>query len=285
MNDLLRQIQKVSKTLPHAQRLVSEYVLINYSEIPFLTITNMAQEIGVSDTTIIKFCSILGYDSFSGFKKKFVQHVKTELAIYNNFESRIGNMNDKDTLDQILENDNLNIKTTLTRLINKQNLEPFLDMLDSASNIYICGMRSSSILMDFLTQSLRVQGYSVIPFISNGHFIDQLCQAKPTDLFISFAFSRYTAKSVKALEFISKKKIPCVAFTDSTLSPTYGLADLSFICETQSFSYQASYVGVLSLLNAIITKTSLRNKNKASQSLKELEDALEHFDMFTQHNE
>lgn len=281
MKELLHKVQEITNSLPQAQRLVSEYVLANYSKIPFMTITNMAQEIGVSDTTIIKFCTILGFDSFSSFKNEFIQHVKSELAIYNNFENRIDNINEIDTFDQILDYSKINVETTLTRLINKQNFEPFLDMLDNASNIFICGMRSSSVLMDFLAQSLRVQGYNIIPFTFHGHFVDQLCQVKANDLFISFSFSRYTAQSVKALEFISRKKIPCVAFTDSTLSPTYGLVDLAFICEAKSYSYQASYVGVFSLLDAIITATSFRNKNKTKQHLDELEDALEYFETFT----
>ncbi len=280
MEELLRQIQQISKQLPHAQRLVAEYVLLNYSKIPFMTITNMAQEIGVSDTTIVNFCSMLGFDSFSTFKKIFVEHVQTELALYNNFENRVENINDKDTINQILNYDKTNIENTLTRLINKQNFEPFIDMLDNAKKIYTCGMRSSSILMDFLTQSLRIQGYDITTIALHGHFVDQLCQLTKEDLLINFCFSRYSSLSVKALEYASNKKIPCVSITDSVSSPTYRIADLAFVCETRSYSYQPSYVGVLSLLNAIILETSIRHKNRTKQKLKELEQALDYFSTF-----
>jgi len=256
MYELLHKIQNVSSSFTQTQNLVAQYVLANYSKIPFITITNMALEIGVSDTTIINFCSMLGYESFSSFKKVFIEYAQSELAIYDNFETRIDNLNEEETISQVLNIEKSNIEITLTRPINRDNFIPFINMLDNASNIYVCGMRSSSILMDFLVQNLRVQGYNVTPFQLNGYFVDQLCKINEKDLFISFAFSRYTLESIKALEFVSNKNVPCASFTDTVLSPTYKLSNLTFICEINSYTYQASYVGVLALLNAILTETA-----------------------------
>lgn len=281
MYELLHKIQDISNSLTNTQNLVAKYVLTNYSKIPFITITNMALEIGVSDTTIINFCSMLGYHSFSSFKKVFIEYVQSELAIYENFESRMDNLSEDETISQVLNTDKSNIETTLTRSINRDNLVPFINMLDKASNIYVLGMRSSSILMDFLIQNLRVQGYNVIPLQFNGYLIDQLCQINKNDLFISFAFSRYTLQSIKALEFVSNNNVPCASFTDSILSPTYNLSNLTFICEIDSYTYQASYVGVLSLLNAILTETALRHKIRTRKHIDELEVAFEYFDTFT----
>lgn len=281
MNDLLEQIRKVVKTLPQAQKLVAEYVLLNYNKIPFLTIINMAIEINVSDSTIINLCNVLGFDSFSSFKKVFIEYAQSELAIYNNFEDRIANLIKDDSLSNVKELDKVNIENTLTHSTNIENIKPFLEMLDKASNIYVCGMRTSSMFMDFFAQCLRIQGYNIVPFAYNEHFTDQLWQIKEDDLFISFSFSKYTTKLVKALDFLSKRSIPCVSFTDSTLSPTYRLADLSFKCDTKSYSYQASYVGVLSLLNVIITEISIKYKDRTIQNLKDLDKTLEYFDTFT----
>lgn len=284
MKELLQKIQSISKSLPKAQKLVAQYVLVSYEKIPFITISNMAIEIGVSDKTIINFCAMLGFNSFSDFKNKFTQHVQSELAVYNNFETRLDTIEKNDTLNQIINCDKSNIEATLTQFINRQNFEPFLNMLDSASNIYIYGLRSSSILVDFLSQTLRVQGYNIITNSLNDHFVDQLSRIQQDDLFILFTFSKYTGKSIKALKYISGKKVPSIAFTDSTLSPAYVLADRSFICETKSYSFQASYVGVLSLINAIITQTSLRHKNRTKKELDDLGEALDYFDTFTEEN-
>ena len=188
MQELLRQIQQSIQNLPQAQRSVAEYVLENYGQIPFLSVTSMAKAIGVSDTTIIKFCVRQGFDGFSDFKKFFTGHVKSEVTMSSTLESRMRNMSGSNLLDQILACDMKNLEDTMKNSINRCNFEPFLDMLDQARNIYVCGLRTSNMQAQYLASSLRVQGYQVIPFQGDGHLVDQLCQITPEDLFISVAF-------------------------------------------------------------------------------------------------
>lgn len=280
MNDLLYRIQDEMVNLTQTQKTIADYILTNYHDIPFLTITNIAQAVGVSDKSIINFCSYLGFENFSSFKNVFVNHVKTELAIYDNFKSRIEDLEEHDTLIKTMLADKTNIELTLSKQSNIDSIKPFLSELDNASNIYICGFRSSSILMDFFVQSLRIQGYKIVPFTFEGHFVDQLCQIKSDDLFILFTFSRYTSIAVKALNFLKSRNIKIISFTDSILSPAFRLADVSFICETQSFTHQASYVGVLSLLNLLLIENTMINKKKAISNLARLQEALDYFDTF-----
>ena len=59
--DLLNRIRGQEASFSAAQRLVAGYVLENYHQIPFLSISALAKEIGVSDNTVIKFCNQLGF--------------------------------------------------------------------------------------------------------------------------------------------------------------------------------------------------------------------------------
>ena len=54
MRELLEKIMRGQASFPAAQRLVAAYVLNNCYQIPFLSITALAKNIGVSDSTIIK---------------------------------------------------------------------------------------------------------------------------------------------------------------------------------------------------------------------------------------
>ena len=57
MRELLEKIMRGQASFPAAQRLVAAYVLNNCYQIPFLSITVLAKNIGVSDSTIInRFC-------------------------------------------------------------------------------------------------------------------------------------------------------------------------------------------------------------------------------------
>lgn len=280
MQELLKQIQQSSQDLPQAQRAVAEYVLTHYMDIPFMSVTSLARAIGVSDTTIIKFCIQQGFDGYSSFKKMLADHVQSEVTMYNKLDQQLDTMTGSNTLEEVLACDISNLETTLNNPINHENFERFLDALDKARRVYVFGLRTASMQADYLAASLRVQNRDVTSLSDNGHFVDQLCQITPEDLFIVITFSRYSTDTVKALQFISERHIPCAAITDSTTSPAYGLADISFICEIKSFSYQGSYVACAALIDAIVTGSAKRRKEQTSQHLHTLEDGFKRFNSF-----
>ena len=61
LQELLNQIRDTQTSLSDAQRLVAAYILENYNQIPFLSISSLAKKIGVSDNTIVKFCNRVGF--------------------------------------------------------------------------------------------------------------------------------------------------------------------------------------------------------------------------------
>ena len=63
--ELLDHIRMEQGELPAAQRLVAAYVVENYRKIPFLSITELSREIGVSEYTVIKFCKHFGFEKFT----------------------------------------------------------------------------------------------------------------------------------------------------------------------------------------------------------------------------
>lgn len=51
--------------LTHSQKVVANYVDENYEDIAFSTLEELAEKIGVSTTTIIRFARALDYSGFS----------------------------------------------------------------------------------------------------------------------------------------------------------------------------------------------------------------------------
>ena len=63
MEDLVRKIQSMTLTRTDAE--IAEYILAHLSTIGFQTSTTMAEEIGVSDTSVIRFIRKLGFTTAS----------------------------------------------------------------------------------------------------------------------------------------------------------------------------------------------------------------------------
>lgn len=281
MQELLKSIRLKSEELPQAQRSVADYVLTHYQDVPFLSVTALAENAGVSDTTVIKFCLKLGFDGYMSFRRALSELVQSGITMYGKLEHRLGELGEQSTLDQVLAYDCSNIEQTLNHPLNRQNFERLLQMIDRAGTIYICGFRTAAMQAEFLSVSLAQQNRNVVTVIpGSGHFTDQISRITKEDLFLAFVFTRYSSDVVRMLQMLHREGIPCAAITDEASSPAYGLADLSFLCATRSCNYQSSYAGCTALCNAIITGTSLRRREETTNFLKRLEGTFTEFDTF-----
>ena len=281
MQELLKMIRQKSEELPQAQRAVADYVLTHYQDVPFLSVTALAQRAGVSDTTVIKFCLKLGFDGYMSFRKSLSELVQSGITMYSKLEHRLGELGEQSTLDQVLAYDCSNIEQTVNNPINRQNFDKLLQMIEEADTIYVCGFRTASMQAEFLAACLQQQGRKVVTVTpGSGHYTDQISRIKKEDLFLAFVFTRYSADVIKALQFLHGEGIPCAAITDDVSSPAYGLADVSFLCATRSCNYQSSYTGCMALCNAIITGTSLNRREETTRFLKRLEGVFADFGTF-----
>ena len=67
MDDLVKKIQGMSLTRTDAE--IAEYILANLNTIGFQTSTSLAEAIGVSDTSVIRFIRKLGFKGYADFRE------------------------------------------------------------------------------------------------------------------------------------------------------------------------------------------------------------------------
>ena len=68
-----------SAHLTKTQKIIAEYVLDNASEACFMTSTEIALKLGVSESSVIRFSRTIGFDGFMDFQKalrKDYQHMQ-----------------------------------------------------------------------------------------------------------------------------------------------------------------------------------------------------------------
>ena len=247
--DILHPIRQKQISFSAAQRQVAAYVLENYHQIPFLSISSLADNIGVSNNSIIKFCNQLGFAKFAEFKKVFSEHAHAELTSSNK-SVEVPAENDLFTIGA--EEDIAAITATLTSSTNRENLPIALDMIKNAKHIYIFGGRRSYPMAQFFATGLRLLGITAHEIFS-GHddCWDHLRLATKEDLVIGITLPRYSQDVVSAMKKLQEKKVPTMLLTDTGLSPALPYADLAFYCSIPTSYYLPSCTGVHAMINVI----------------------------------
>ena len=275
LQDLLTQIRRDQNSFSAAQRLVAAYVLKNYHQIPFLSISALADHIGVSENTVVKFCNQLGFSRFAEFKKYISEYVSKYANSDLVISQKLSTSQEHSVFSIGMEEDCQAIHTTLNDPTNQDNIPLLLEQMDRARNIYITGARSSATMAELFVTALRYLNYKVFALIpGSGDFLDRLSMVDPDDLVIAITFPRYTAEVISGVQDLHRAGVPIVLITDSGLSPAHPYSDIVFYCSVDSSFYFPCLSGCLSLINVICRAAGANRKKEVSEHIQQLESKL-----------
>ena len=281
MENILVKISDTFQELTPSQRKVAQYVYHNINEAFLLNSFQIAKTANVSEATVTRFLTNLGFSGFSEFKREIARQVLESFSTTQRLAESAEDLKARgNVLSEILQGDIENIKT-LKATISDQLFEQAVNELCSARSIYVLGLRSSYALAFYLTFDLRFFLDKVIlikPGI--GDMPEQVLGVTKDDVLVVISFRRYTRESFDIAEKIKKRAGFVIALTNSELSPVAKLADVTLVASTNIPTYIESYTAPMSLINALITAIALRKKDQAISALNKLETTLEEFQTY-----
>lgn len=276
MENILDKISNSFQELTPSQKKIAEYIFHNLNEALILNSTQIANKANVSEATVTRFLSSLGFSGFSEFKREVGHLVFQEYSTTKKLAESAETFEGRDSIfTEILRGDIENIQT-LTTDISDELFEEAAGKLSSASSIYVLGLRSSYALAFYLSFNLRFLLNSVkLIKLGIGDIPEQVLDAGSKDVLVAISFRRYTREVVNIAEKMKRKGVYLLAITNSQLSPIAQLADASLVVKTEIPTYIESYTAPMSLINALITAIALREKKRALPALNKLEREFE----------
>ena len=279
--DLLKTIQSSFYKLSKGQKSIAQYLMNNYDKAAFMTAAKLGEKVGISESTVVRFANAIGFTGYPELQKQLQEMVKTRLTTVQRIEMSNEYSTDESTLKNILKADMENIHLTLEE-IDQASFDEVVKKILEAKSIYIIGLRSSTALAEFFGFYLNwVRDNVHVVTYTLGDIFEQLFRVGPEDLVIGIGFPRYSSRTIKALEYCKGKSAGVVAVTDSLLSPLCTNSDYSLIAKSKMESFVDSIVAPMSVLNALIVATGMKEKKKLSESFESLEDIWDRFNIYS----
>ena len=69
----LLRIKSAAEMFKPAEKSVAEFVLVNADQVMHMSVSEAARDIGVGESTVIRFCRALGYKGYQEFKLRLAQ--------------------------------------------------------------------------------------------------------------------------------------------------------------------------------------------------------------------
>ncbi len=126
----------------------------------------MGEAVGVSESTVVRFATQLGYKGYPEFQKALGELVRTKLNSIQRMEVTYGRIDRSEMLATVLQSDIEKIKQTLESVDNHA-FELAVDTILAAKKVYVIGIRSCAPLAKFLTFYLNLICEDVVEVDTN----------------------------------------------------------------------------------------------------------------------
>lgn len=279
--DILAVISKENSGFSKGQRMISKYILENYDKAAFMTAGRLGKAVGVSESTVVRFASELGYDGYPGMRKALQEMIRNRLTSVQRIEAAKDLIDDRNILKAVLSDDIDKLQTTLEEL-DQDAFNAAVDSILNARRVYISAMRTSKYLAEFFGFYLNMMMDNVHVVSEDGaaEVYEEMVRIDEGDVFVGLTFPRYSSRAIKAMRYAKENGARTIGITDSQASPYYGVADVCLFAKSEMVSFLDSLVAPLSLVNALIVAIGARRREALGETFRRLEGVWSQYEVY-----
>ena len=264
---VIEQIQSKFPFLTKKQREIADFMLDDIDRMSYITLKEMSGELNITEMTILKTCSILGFTSFTDMKYEFRKHAARQMEIFRhpNVEYSAPRMpayelDDTDRLMYEICQEEARLSGHFYAELDIQNLFKAADMILSAGNIILCGRGVSLLICRYMSTLLSVMGIGSVTV--NTELDDEIHSALPmmneNALVFVISYPDYYRMTEKVAEYAYKKGRAVLLLTDSEKCPLCRYSTHVLIAATKNRLFLNSMGNPMAMVNLLASALNIR---------------------------
>ena len=277
---MMERISKYAENCSKGHKKIAKFISESYVSASYMTASKLASEVGVSESTVVRFAMELGFEGYPELQASLRSMLKNKLTSIERIEiatERMGN----DVLFATLSAEIDNLRATLANT-DRDNFESIVDMILYAKNIYIVGNRSSTSLANFMYfyMSLIFDKARLVQSVSGSDIFEQMFRIGEGDVVIGITFPRYSKRTVDAMTFAHRSGAFTVAITDAPSSPVVPIADKVLYAKNEVSSFVDSLVAPMALINALVSALCQKKNKEVVKNFEKLESIWDEYSIY-----
>lgn len=267
--------------LTKTQKLIAKYILDNSAEACFMTSTEIALKLDVSESSVIRFSRSLGFSGFMDFQKVLRKEYQDKvLSISSTITVPAQRVAKRAKLDNTSDYINRHFKNALQNLeaiFTANTLTAFekaADIIIAGKRKYIAASRGDSCLGDYFLLYLK----HMLPHVTSTNTaaispIDHMCNISKEDCLIIFSFPRYSSLDRVTTEMAKEAGASIVVITDKPSALLAQYATVLITVPVDSNAFFNSLVGPQFIAEALLDTIS-HKVNGIEKRLKKIDKYL-----------
>lgn len=270
--DILHRIAEEYDSLTKTCKKVADYILDHRMEVQYMSITALADECGVADASISRFCRCLGYDGYNSLKLALAK--LENVVVADDPHALNGDVTASDsilTMSKKLYTANLSALAQTVSAVNEEGIRSAVDIMCAARRVTVIGFGGSMVMAmeawaKFSTISNKFQ------HISDSHMqAITLSLADPGDAIFFVSYSGTTKNFFEVLEAARNRGAKVILLTHFERCPAIEYADAVVLCGAResplNMGSVAVKMGLLLMIDILFHEFYRRCPQLSSQNL------------------
>lgn len=237
------RLASLADSLTASQRALAERLLRRPHELAYASAAQVARELGVSASTVVRFAQLLGHDGWPALQRRLREELRDG-------DRLVGLPPESPSfLDEYVEVQVRNVRFLATQA---EAVDQAARTLAAARAVWVAGDRVSSYIAGFAAHLLRMLRPDV-RLLSGGvsATVDSLLDVAPDDAVWLTSMRRYSRSSVALGRYLSGRA-KLVLLTDEVTSPLSPYADTRVYFAPDSVTALRSDVGAYATAHALV---------------------------------
>ena len=264
MDNIIKLIYKSYDNFTNSEKAIADYILNYFNDIVYDTLNTLAQKIGVSTTSIIRFAKEMGFSGYSELQESIRDYTKSDdpYNVVKNFK-QLENEDMAKLFENSLNKDIENLKNTI-HSIPKLDLENAINLLVESRYVYVIGANDSFTMAYYMALRLSQVRESVrLLQPVGGMYPMEIATSNEEDLLVAYLFPSYSLNTINIINKarINGTKVLIITANDTSKIKPY--SDIILPTYVHGFGVRESLIAPLSLSDYLASAIALVDPEKS----------------------
>jgi DNA-binding MurR/RpiR family transcriptional regulator len=253
-SDVIEELRRRYDRLTQSQKRIAEYIVDHSQTVAFSTVDQLAAQLDVNPSTIVRFTYRLGLNGFPDLQERMRELLRGQLSRTGDpiNEGQVASHLEGTSFGASLSHDWQNLHRTIAGL-DADALTKAANILTRARRAYVVAGFSTFPVANYFALILDRLRSDVSLLASNDAFATpRLVEIRPEDCVLAFTFPRYASATHRIAMWAKENKAKVVAVTDSPISAVGQIADVVLVAVSAGTGMQNSMVAPMAVANALL---------------------------------
>ena len=270
--DFSQMISEHFNDLTKSEKRIANYLRKNQEESAFLSASELADRLGLSEATMVRFARTMGFPSYPAMRTLLQENFRQRVTHSARLRSRLDDLREAGDIFEQVTVSEIDYLTQALQSVKREAINQAVNLMIKCDHIFVYGTGPSITLVDLINVRLARFGKQVIPLTSAGReVLEPLLLMTDRDLLFAIGFFDIHPTLQIVLNHAEEVNCPVVLLTDTLGSIIGSKADVILAAKRGPVSAFHSLVVPMTIINTLLLAIANQNQEEVLKNLDKLD--------------